>query len=265
MTRKVDKAIGIFDSGIGGLTVLKEIIRLLPSENTVYLGDTARVPYGIKSPQTVTKYSFENTEFLLRQDIKLLVVACNTSSAISLNKIKKKFPVPVIGVLEPGARAATEATRSNRIGVIGTEATIRSGTYQKAIKKIDREIEVIGVPCPLFVPLAEEGWVDSDIAFLIAERYLGPLRGKDIDTLVLGCTHYPLLKKVIKEVMGKGITLIDSAKETAIEVKKTLSRKREAGGQAIHKYFVTDDPKRFIKLGEGLLEFPIDKVEKIDL
>src|SRR5512138_951983 len=182
----MEKAIGIFDSGIGGLTVLKELMAALPLENTIYLGDTARVPYGIRSAETVTRYCFENTSFLLSQEIKMLVVACNTASAVSLDAVKREFPLPVIGVLEPGARAAATATRSRKVGVIGTEATIGSGAYEKAIRKIA-----------------------PDVARLVAEKYLSPLRGSGIDTLVLGCTHYPLLKPVIGGVVGPGITLID--------------------------------------------------------
>lgn len=267
MTDRVDKAIGIFDSGIGGLTVLKEIIKRLPHENTVYLGDTARVPYGIKSPETVTRYSFENTSFLLKQEIKLLVVACNTASAISLDEIKKNFPIPVIGVLEPGARAAVAVTKSKRIGVIGTEATIGSRAYPDTIKRFDPEIEVIGMPCPLFVPLAEEGWIDNDIAFSVAEKYLEPLKRRGIDTLVLGCTHYPLLKGVIKEIMGNGVSLIDSAQETAKEVEEMLREKgllRKQFNRGRHKYFVTDAPEKFISLGKRFLGLPIESVEKIE-
>ena len=248
----MQKAIGIFDSGIGGLTVLKEIAAALPDENTIYLGDTARVPYGIRSPETVTRYSFENTQFLLSQEIKMLVVACNTASAISLAAVKKEFPLPVVGVLEPGARAAAAATRTKKVGVIGTEATIGSGAYEKAIKKLNPEIEVLSLACPLFVPLVEEGWTDNDVAELVAEKYLSTLRGSGIDTLVLGCTHYPLLKKVIGKVVGAGVTLIDSATETAKEVADVLDKlkwRRQEQGGAVRKYFVTDTPARFEKVG----------------
>lgn len=264
----IDKAIGVFDSGIGGLTVLKEIIQRLPHEDTVYLGDTARVPYGTKSPETVTKYSFNNTSFLLKQEIKLLVVACNTVSAISLDDIKKRFSLPVIGVLEPGARAAVTVTRSKRIGVIGTETTIGSGAYTDAIKRLNPEIEVIGMACPLFVPLVEEGWVDNDIASIVAERYLGFLKKEKIDTLVLGCTHYPLLKGIIEEVMGDEVSLIDSALETAKEVEDVLSEKallKRSSGRGTHRYFVTDAPKRFVRLGKRFLGFSINSVEKTDI
>ena len=252
----MQKAIGIFDSGIGGLTVLKELAAALPRENTIYLGDTARVPYGIRSPETVTRYSFENTQFLLAQEIKMLVVACNTASAVSLDAVKKEFPLPVIGVLEPGARAAAAATRTKKVGVIGTEATIGSGAYERAITRLGGGIEVISKACPLFVPLAEDGWVDNDVAALTAERYLSFFRTTGIDTLVLGCTHYPLLKGVISRAVGPGVALIDSATETAKEVASVLDKlkwQRPGTEAVVRKYFVTDTPARFEKLGKLFL------------
>ncbi len=252
----MQKAIGIFDSGIGGLTVLKEIVAKLPDENIIYLGDTARVPYGIRSPETVTRYSFENTQFLLSQEIKMLVVACNTASAISLDAVKKEFPLPVIGVLEPGARAAVAATRSRIVGVVGTEATIGSGAYEKAIKRLSPRVEVHSIACPLFVPLAEEGWTENDVAELVAAKYLAPLRGKGIDTLVLGCTHYPLLKTVIGQAVGPEITLIDSATETAKEVAEVLEKLkwlRNGKSEGMRRYYVTDTPSRFETIGKRFL------------
>jgi glutamate racemase len=252
----MQKAIGIFDSGIGGLTVLKEIVAKLPEENIIYLGDTARVPYGIRSPETVTRYCFENTDFLLAQEIKMLVVACNTASAISLEAVKKEFPLPVIGVLEPGARAAAASTKTRKVGVIGTEATIGSGAYEKAITQIAPDIKVHSLSCPLFVPLAEEGWTDNDVVQLVAEKYLAPLRGEGIDTLVLGCTHYPLLKTVISKAVGPEIILIDSAMETAKEVVDVLEKLRWRGngrGEGIRKFYVTDSPSRFEKIGKWFL------------
>jgi glutamate racemase len=253
----MQKAIGIFDSGVGGLTVLKAVMEVLPQENTIYLGDTARVPYGIRSPETVTRYSFENTQFLLSQEIKMLVVACNTASAISLEAVKREFPLPVLGVLEPGARAAVAATRTGRIGVIGTEATIGSGAYEKAVRSVNAGIEVFTQACPLFVPLVEEGWTDNDVAELAARRYLDALRASSIDTLVLGCTHYPLLKKVISRVMGDSITLIDSATETAREVAEVLEKLnwlRPDRGAVIRRYYVTDSPSRFERVGKLFLQ-----------
>ena len=214
--------IGVFDSGIGGLTVLKEIIRTLPEEATLYLGDTARLPYGTKSEETVVKYAIENTRFLLKYNIKLLVVACNTASAVSLSELRKQFSIPIIGVIEAGARAASRATKNGKVGIIGTETTISSGAYTKAIREINADIDTFGQACPLFVPLVEEGWINDDVTHAVAERYLGILKDKGIDTLVLGCTHYPLLKGIIQKVMGNGVRLIDSAEETANEVKEVL-------------------------------------------
>jgi glutamate racemase len=214
------------------------------------------VPYGIRSAETVTRYSFENTRFLLSQEIKMLVVACNTASAVSLDAVKKEFPLPVIGVLEPGARAAAAATRTRRIGVIGTEATIASGAYERAIARIAPDAQVFTKACPLFVPLAEEGWLDNDVADRAAERYLSPFRTTGIDTLVLGCTHYPLLKRVIGRVVGPAITLIDSATETAAEVAAVLDKlkwRRPDAGAVERRYFVTDTPARFERLGKLFL------------
>ncbi|HYA31471.1 MAG TPA: glutamate racemase [Thermodesulfovibrionales bacterium] len=270
-----EKPIGVFDSGIGGLTVLKEIFRELSGESTVYLGDTARVPYGIRSDETVARYSFENTGFLVARKIKLLVVACNTVSAVSLDAIKEKVSIPVIGVIEPGSKAAVKATRNGRVGVIGTEATIHSGAYARIIKSIDNAIEVLSLPCPLFVPLAEEGLTDDEIAVMVAEKYLKDLREREIDTLVLGCTHYPLLKGVISKVMGEGIALIDSAVETVREIKRTLRaygiEGRPAVGDAVtapgllRMFYVTDSAERFIRVGERFLGQKIEHIEKINL
>jgi glutamate racemase len=262
-----EKPIGVFDSGIGGLTVLKEIINALPDESTVYLGDTARVPYGIRSPETVIRYSYENARFLCSKDIKLLVVACNTASSVSLEFIRKNISVPVIGVIEPGAKAAVRITKNKKIGVIGTEATVKSNSYYKAIKNIDSNIEVYSLSCPLFVPLVEEGWTEGEIVTLIARRYLERLKGRGIDTLVLGCTHYPLLKKVIAEVMGEDVRLIDSAIEISHEVKillQNLNLRREYNiTKKRREFFVTDFPERFLKVGENFLGENIEHIEKI--
>jgi len=265
---KRNNPIGVFDSGIGGLTVLKEIIKALPDEHTLYLGDTARVPYGIRSPETVTRYSIENTRFLISKEIKLLVVACNTASSVSLNTIKSSLHIPVIGVIDPGAKAAVRVTRNKKVGVIGTEATIKSGSYIRAIKALLKDTEVIGISCPLFVPLAEEGWTKGSIVTMIAEKYLKAIKEKGIDTLVLGCTHYPLLKKVISKVMGKQVRLIDSAVEVAKEIKSTLEMsglKRTKQGIPKRSFYVTDSPERFIKVGETFLGEKISHIEKIEV
>ncbi len=250
------KAIGIFDSGVGGLTVLKEIIRALPQEDTLYLGDTARVPYGTKSPETVTRYAREITSFLVKRDIKLLVVACNTASAVSLDALKSQFSLPIVGVIEPGARRAAAVTRTGKVGVIGTSGTIKSSAYAKAIKRVNPDIEVVTRACPLFVPLAEEGWVDNEVARLTAKAYLQGLCKEGIDTLVLGCTHYPLLKGIISEVVGAEVELVDSAEETAHTVAEILrgeSLLRPTSEQGNHHYFVTDVPAGFIRVGNRFL------------
>ena len=259
--------IGVFDSGIGGLTVLKEVFRVLPRESTLYLGDTARVPYGIRSAGTVTRYSFENTAFLVTKGIKLLVVACNTVSAVSLGAIREKLSIPVIGVIEPGARAAARATRNGKVGVIGTEATINSGAYTGSIKAVDSSIDVYGLPCPLFVPLVEEGLTDDEITFMVAERYLAGMKGSGIDTLVLGCTHYPLLKRVIGRVMGDSTVLIDSAVETVREVEEALRRNDARGDseKSSRAFYVTDGPEKFRRVGERFLGEKIGEIEKIDI
>lgn len=248
--------------------MLKEIFRVLPQESTIYLGDTARVPYGIRSPETVTRYSFENTEFLVSKGIKLLVIACNTASAVSLEAISERFTIPVIGVIEPGAKAAVAATKNRKIGVIGTEATINSGAYTKKIRALDSNIEVDSFACPLFVPLAEEGFTEDDIATLVAERYLKDVKARGVDTLVLGCTHYPLLKPVISKFMGRDIALIDSAIETVGKIKELLAGHDMANTvttEPVSFFYVTDAAERFVKVGEKFLGHEIRHLDKIDI
>jgi glutamate racemase len=262
------KAIGIFDSGVGGLTVLKEIVRALPQEDTIYLGDTARVPYGTKSPETVVRYAHQITEFLIRRDVKLLVVACNTASAVALESLKETFAIPIVGVIEPGARRAASVTKTGNVAVIGTEGTIKSSAYTKAIKRLAPDVQVITRSCPLFVPLAEEGWVDNEIARLTVSAYLTGLREEGIDTLVLGCTHYPLLKGVIEEFMGSGVTLVDSAEETALVVAGILADEgllRPVAEQGNHHYFVTDVPAGFIRVGNRFLGDELGDVYQVSL
>ena len=257
-------SIGVFDSGIGGLTVLREITKILPNENTVYLGDTARVPYGSKSKETIERYSFEIATFLLKHDIKILVAACNTASAFAVPKLKTGLSIPVTGVIEPGARAAALASKVNRIGVIGTEGTIKSSAYTTAIKAVKPGAEVFVQACPLFVPLVEEGWAEDEVTAIIAQRYLSDFKDAGIDTLVLGCTHYPLLKDTIDSVMGEGVTLIDSAASTAIEVKKILEEKgliNDVSDRGAHKFFVTDSPERFMTVGRRFFGEKLDYAE----
>ena len=274
--KEKDKPIGIFDSGVGGLTVVKEVIRHLPNESIIYLGDTARVPYGIKSPETVIKYSRQNTNFLKERGIKLLVAACNTSSAVSLSILREETDISVIGVIEPGARAAVRNTKTGNIGVIGTEATIKSGAYEKAINQWSvvsgqwsgKKIEVASKACPMFVPLAEEGWFENEVAEMTAEVYLSDFRGKRIDVLVLGCTHYPLLKKTIQKSVGTGVILIDSAEETAKEI-EILLRERgllSDGKSRFVDFYVTDNPERFSKVGKAFLgENGLSRLSAVDL
>ena len=260
--------IGIFDSGIGGLTVAKKIFELLPNENVIYFGDTARYPYGPRSKRIVRNFSFQNTNFLLRRRVKLIVVACNTASAVALGILRKRYDIPMIGVVEPGARAAVDATRNGRIGVIGTVGTINSGAYQKAIRKLCPRLNVYSLPCPLFVSLAEEGYINKEAARLIAFEYLNPLVKKGVDTLVLGCTHYPLLKGVISKVMGKETKLIDSAEEAAKEVKRFLTDPtllRNTKRKAFRKFYVSDVPDSFVRVGEKFLRARIKEVKRIDI
>ncbi|MSM40509.1 MAG: glutamate racemase [Geobacter sp.] len=262
------KAIGVFDSGVGGLTVLKEIVKALPQEDTVYLGDTARVPYGTKSPETVVRYAHQIAEFLVSRDIKLLVVACNTASAVALDSLKESFSIPIVGVIEPGARRAVSVTGTGKVAVIGTEGTVKSSAYTKAIKRLAPEVQVVTRACPLFVPLAEEGWVDNEVARLTARTYLQGLTDEGIDTLVLGCTHYPLLKAVIAEVMGPSVTLVDSAEETARTVAEILGENsllRPAAEQGNHHYFVTDIPAGFIRVGNRFLGGRLGDVYQVSL
>ena len=261
-----ESAIGVFDSGIGGLTVLQKIIETLPKENTVYLGDTARAPYGTKSVETVLRYSFENTEFLVQKGVKAVVVACNTSTAIALTQLRDSLSIPVIGVIEPGVRRAIKSTKNKKVGVIGTEATIQSGAYTRALKEADGGVEVYSRACPLFVPLVEEGWTDNDVVEMTVKAYLGSLKQSGIDALILGCTHYPLLKKAIREFIGSGVRLVDSAEETAREVETTLKKAvlTRRNGEGIHSFFVTDAPDRFIEVGRRFLGEKVTSAVRIE-
>jgi glutamate racemase len=275
-------AVGVFDSGIGGLTVFKALREALPAgERLIYLGDTARVPYGTKSDDTVTRYALEGTRFLTRRGVKALVVACNTMSAVALPALRESVAMPVVGVIGPGAEAACRATRNGVIGVIGTAATIRSQAYARAIATHRPDARVIGRACALFVPLAEEGWVDNEVARAAARAYLSGLREDGIDTLVLGCTHYPLLRKVIGETLGGGIALVDSAEATAAVVRARLAERgllAETGGAAAgpragaetgvsgtDQFFVTDSSERFHEVGSRFLGGRLASLEQVDL
>ncbi len=243
------RPIGIFDSGVGGLTVLKAIRKELPNENFIYLGDTARVPYGTKSERTVIKYSLENARFLMGFNVKMVVVACNTSSSYALEILEEELSVPVIGVVKPGAQAAVKASASAKIGVIGTEATVKSASYRREILSIAPFAEVFQKACPLFVPLIEEGWIDDEITLKVAQRYLSYFKDKDIDTLVLGCTHYPLIKELIAKVLP-GVKIVDSAQETARAVRSAV---KPNGGRGSLRIFVSDKTDRFEKIAKMIM------------
>ena len=262
-----ESPIGIFDSGIGGLTVLREVRRDLPAEDVVYFGDTARVPYGTKSKETITKFSIDNVRFLKNFDVKIVIVACNTASSLGLDAMKENFSLPIIGVIEPGARAALKVTKNGRIGVIGTKATIGSGGYETCLKRLDSKLKVYSEACPLFVPLAEEGWLDGDIVTDVARIYLESLKSFDIDTLILGCTHYPLLAGVIQKIVGEKVRLVNSAEETSKEARQMLASMDllNAGKKksAQVRFYVSDEPEPFRALGERFLGQSIQTVAKV--
>jgi glutamate racemase len=262
------RPIGVFDSGIGGLTVVHELLQRLPHEAITYFGDTARVPYGPKSPETVRRYAEEAASYLLTRDIKVLVIACNTATAHAAEELAARLPVPVVGVIEPGARAAVQASRTSRIGVIGTVGTIRSGAYDLAVRRRLPDARVYAQPCPLFVPLVEEGWRAHGAARLIAEEYLHPLKEMDVDVLILGCTHYPLLRELIGEVMGPAVLLVDSATETAVDVAAALDRlglRRPAGEPPVHAFAASDAPLRFRDVGRTFVGDVLRTVEHVDV
>jgi glutamate racemase len=258
-----DSPVGVFDSGIGGLTVAHAIMAQLPNESVTYFGDTARVPYGPKSPDTVRRYSQEIAGFLVDQGIKSLVVACNTATAHALPVLRENLSVPVIGVIEPGARAAVAATRTGHVGVIGTVGTIKSGAYERALRALEPSLRITARACPLFVPLVEEGWVDHEATRLIAEEYLAPLLETHVDTVVLGCTHYPLLKGVISRVLGSDVRLIDSAEETARETAAVLHDRclTVSSPSPRYRFIASDDPLMFLQLGQRFLGDAIESVE----
>jgi glutamate racemase len=262
-----ERPIGVFDSGIGGLTVVREILRQLPQEHVLYFGDSARVPYGNKTAETVTRFSIENTQFLLRRGIKFLVVACNTASALALPTLARRFEVPMIGVIEPGAAQALRTTRKHGVGVIGTAGTIGSGAYEAVIGRLDPRVQVRGVACPLFVPLAEEGWVDGEIPRRIAETYLAALLDGSVDTVILGCTHYPILRGVIAEVLGTSITLVDTAEATVQQTRARLEQLdllRQTPAPGVRRFFLSDVPTRFREVGGRFLGEPIEDLTGID-
>jgi glutamate racemase len=261
-------SIGVFDSGVGGLTVVRALMERLPFENIIYFGDTARVPYGIKSVETITRYATQITEFLLKQKVKLLIIACNTIASVAYEPVQEISPVPVLDVIDAGARIAAAETHSKNVGVIGTPATINSNAYARAIHRYDPDVRIYSQACPLFVPLVEEGWLDHPVTRLTAQEYLKPVVAEHIDTLVLGCTHYPLLKALFEDILGPGIHLVDSAEAMAVIAAQLLTEKKLANPLRIppqYYFFVTDVPYRFQTIGERFLGRTLSHVDLVKL
>lgn len=264
----MEASIGVFDSGVGGLTVVREIMRQLPSENLVYFGDTARVPYGSKSKATVLKYSKQIVRFLKTKNVKAIVVACNTASALALDEIKAELDIPIMGVVEPGAKMAASATKTNNIGIIGTESTIKSEIYNDYLRKINPKITVVSKACPLFVPLVEEGLLEDRVTDDIAARYLHELKEYDIDALVLGCTHYPLIRNTIKRYMGDNVTLVNPAYETAKSLKLLLTEQgllNESLNKVHHEYYVSDGVDKFTAFADRVLPFRLGTTTVVNI
>lgn len=264
----MNRPIGIFDSGVGGLTVVAEVLKILPAENIVYFGDVGRYPYGGRSKETIINFTRQDINFLLEHHVKFIIAACNTASAVALETVKEEYDIDFLGVIEPGAKAAVNNTKNKRVGIIGTRATIGSNSYARAIQEKDEDIKVFSLACPLLVPLAEEGYIDKEATRLIAADYLKELIDVNIDTLVLGCTHYPLLKGVIGETMGDKVQLIDSADATAQELAALLSIKdlaRSSKEKPTHKFYVSDVPDKFSKVAELFLGRSIDNITRVDI
>ena len=263
--------IGVFDSGVGGLTVAREIMRQIPNERIVYFGDTARVPYGSKSKDNIIKFSRQIIRFLQTENVKAIVIACNTASALALDEMQQEFDLPILGVVKPGAKVAVETTANKRIGLIGTEANIRSGVYTRYIKSLDGEAKVFEKACPLFVPLVEEGGLHDDITLQVASRYLEELKEKDIDTLIMGCTHYPLIRSTIRKVMGDKVNLVNPAYETAIELKNLLERDNLANKcdvdspSSMYRFYVSDAEEKFKLFANSILPFDITMTKQINI
>ncbi len=258
--------VGVFDSGLGGLTVVKALMKTLPRENVVYFGDTARVPYGTKSKESIIRFSLENAAVLLRHKVKLIVVACNSSSSYALTALRKAVKVPVVGVIDPGVRRALASTKKKKVGVIATPATVKSGSYTKTVRRMKAGVKVYSRACPLFVPLVEEGWFHRKVTREVAQEYLKDLKSKGVDTLILGCTHYPLLKGILRKVLGPGVTLVDSAQEVAREVKAVLAEQgltSTAKRRADYRFLVSDDPRHFQKLAKRFLGYNVGTVRRV--
>lgn len=266
--QKKQKSIGVFDSGIGGLTVVRSLMNRFPGENILYFGDTARVPYGIKSAHVVRQYAMENTQFLVQQGVKMIVVACNTVSAVAIDDLRAQFSVPIVGMIDTGATVASRTSASGRVGVIGTLATIASNSYNAALLALRPSWTVISKACPLFVSLAEEGWGSHPVSTLVAEEYLSFYRAEHIDTLILGCTHYPILRDVIQETVGSSVTLVDSGEAASEEVGRILVERdlvNDSTDKPNHVFYVSDVPQRFKELGEIFLGQTLPRVGKVHL
>lgn len=269
----MDKPIGIFDSGVGGLTVVRAIMELLPAEDIVYFGDVGRSPYGGRSGEIITTFTAQDIAFQIEQNVKLIICACNSASAVALPELSGNYNVPMIGVIDPGVKAAIEKTKSGRIGVIGTHATINSNAYASRIHKANPDLKVFSLACPLFVPLAEEGYVDKEATYLIARDYLQTMQDMEVDTLILGCTHYPLLADVIADVMGKHVTLVDSGRETARAAYAILTDEgllcshtsQSPAPKGDHKFFVSDVPEKFSNVATRFLGQVVDRIARVDI
>lgn len=262
--------IGVFDSGVGGLTVAREIMRQLPKEKLVYFGDTARVPYGSKSQTTIIRYTKQIVRFLQTKQVKAIVVACNTASAFALEEVASTLDIPIIGVVKPGAKVAAETTKNGKIGVIGTEGTIDSKIYTRVIHQQNEKAQVLGKACPLFVPLVEEGWINDPVTVQVAQRYLAPLIDTGIDTLIMGCTHYPLIRSTIQEVLGEGVQLINPAYETArtlkqLLIEQDLLNKEDGFSKNQYEFYVSDAAEKFMKFADSILPYDVDTTKLIPI
>ncbi len=269
----MEAAIGIFDSGVGGLTVAKEVFRLLPSEDVVYFGDVGRTPYGGRSKEIIKEFTAQDIAFLVEQNVKLIICACNTASAVAIKELASNYRIPMIDVIRPSAEAAIEKTKSGLIGVIGTSATINSNAYALTIHDIDPKLKVFSLACPLFVPLAEEGYIDKEATFLIARDYLQTMLDVEVDTLILGCTHYPLLKSIIANVMGDKVTLVGCGEEAALATQKILTEQnllsskasQQPSPEGAHKFFVSDVPEKFSSVASRFLGQDVTNIARVDI
>lgn len=271
MEKRLEAPIGVFDSGVGGLTVVREIMRQIPQERIVYFGDTARVPYGSKSIDTLIRYTRQIIRFLKTREVKAIVVACNTASAVALEAVRNELDIPIIGVVRPGAKVAAAATKNHKIGIIGTEATVNSQMYVKLIRELDPQAQVIGKACPLFVPLVEEGWTKDSVTETVARRYLADLQKSEIDTLILGCTHYPLLRHMVGDIMGENVTLVNPAYETALELRRLLEKEGIASDgnhetvENPYEFFVSDAAEKFKTFANSILPCDVTSIKQINI